>query len=294
MKRNGNRPGLAPWLAMLVLPWSLPADAARNFECLIEPLQVVELRSPVEGLIAKIHVQRGDRVKRGQNLVELESDVERSGVEVARYRSQMDGRIAASQSRMEYARKKVERQRELHSRNFVAAQARDEAETELRLAESELREAIENQELAKREHRRAVDLLNQRILHSPFNGVVMDRLLNPGDLAESGTGRKPILTLAQIDPLRVEVVLPLNAYGKLRTGMTAEVVPEGFGGRYGAVIKVVDPVVDAASGTFRVRLELPNKSDGPPGGVRCRVEFPQLTTAANGPAAQAWVSTKSN
>ena len=273
---TGSKVRCACLLAALGLTWA-PLAAASPFECLIEPVQVVELRSPVEGLIAKVHVQRGDPVKRGQLLVELESDPERSTVELARYRAQMEGRIAASRNRLEYARKKAERQRELHSQNFVAAQARDEAETEMRLAESELREAIENRELAQREHRRAVDLLNQRVLRSPFNGVVMDRLLNPGDLAESGTGRKPILTLAQIDLLRVEVVLPLQAYGKLRAGMAGDVRPEGFGGSYRAIVKVVDPVLDAASGTFRVRLELPNRDGGPPGGVRCQVEFSQIT-----------------
>ena len=178
-----------------------PGARAAAFECLVEPMQVVELRSPVEGLIDKVNVRRGDPVKSGQVLVELESTVERSTVELARYRARMKGRIAAAKDRVEYAKKKLERQRELHDHQFVATQTRDQAETELRLAESELVEAIENQEVAKREYQRAVDQLKQRTLRSPFDGVVTDRLLNPGDLAESGTGRKAILTLAEIDPL---------------------------------------------------------------------------------------------
>jgi len=248
---------------------------ATPYECLIEPMQVVELRSPVEGLIEKVNVRRGDPVKQGQVLVELESTVERSTVELARYRSRMKGRIAAAKDRVDYARKKLERQRELHDHQFVATQTRDQAETELRLAESELTEAIENQEVAKREYLRAMDLLEQRMLRSPFDGVVTDRLLNPGDLAESGTGRKAILTLAEIDPLRVEVVLPVDVYGSLKAGMTGNVSPEGFGGSYAAVITVVDPVLDAASGTFRVSLEMPNRDGSPPSGVRCSIEFPQ-------------------
>lgn len=261
-------------LAMGALGASFGARAA-PYECLIEPMQVVELRSPVEGLIEKVNVRRGDPVKQGQVLVELESTVERSTVELARYRSRMKGRIAAAKDRVDYARKKLERQRELHDHQFVATQTRDQAETELRLAESELTEAIENQEVAKREYLRAMDLLEQRMLRSPFDGVVTDRLLNPGDLAESGTGRKAILTLAEIDPLRVEVVLPVDVYGSLKAGMTGNVSPEGFAGSYAAVITVVDPVLDAASGTFRVSLEMPNRDGSPPSGVRCSIEFPQ-------------------
>ena len=107
----------------------------------------------------------------------------------------------------------------------------------------------------------------------------MERTLNPGDLAESGTGRKPILKIAQIIPLRVEVVLPIDVYGKLNVGMQATVAPEKLGGQYAATIKVVDKVVDAASGTFGVQLELPNRDGKLPGGIRCQVEFPDLKGA---------------
>jgi RND family efflux transporter MFP subunit len=259
--------------AILMLP---VGAAASTLECLIEPAQVVELRSSSEGLIKRINVQRGDFVRRDQVLVELESDAERSAVEMAKFRASMEGRIMVSRNRMDYSNKKFGRSEQLHKQNYVAAQSRDEAEAEKRLAESELRDALENQELARLEYKRAMELLNRRILRSPFDGVVVDRMLNPGDLAESGTGRKPVLKLAQIDPLRVEVAVPVGAYGKLKPGMTASVVPEGIGGRHSATVRIVDKVFDAASGTFGVRLELPNRQGALPGGVRCQIEFPQL------------------
>lgn len=249
---------------------------ATPFECLIAPAQVVEIRSPVEGVIDKIYVQRGDEVRRGQTLVELESGVERSTMESAKYRAQMEGHVASARNRQHFATKKFERMRELNSKNYIPAQQRDEAETEKRLSESELQDATENRELAKLEYQRAIDLLRLRSLRSPFNGVVVDRMLNPGDLAESGTGRKPVLKLALIDPLRVEVVLPLAAYGKIKAGTSAQVMPEVLGGSYPAVVKVVDRVVDAASGTFGVRLELANRNKQVPAGIRCQIEFAEL------------------
>lgn len=246
------------------------------FECLIEPAQVVEIRSAVEGLIEKVHVQRGDAVRKGQVLVELESNAERSAAELARYRSQMQGRLAASRDRLEFATRKFERSRELAAQQYVAVQQRDEAEAEKRLAESELRDATENVALAHLEYRHATDLLNLRTLRSPFNGVVMERMLNPGDLAEAGTGRKPILRLAQIDVLRVEVVLPVEAFGKVAAGQTAEIRAEGVGTRHLATLKIVDRVFDAASGTFGVRLELPNPGLLIPSGLRCVAEMKEL------------------
>ena len=76
------------------------------------------------------------------------------------------------------------------------------------------------------------------------------------------------------DPLHVEVVLPVNQYGLVRPGQKARVLPEQpVGGRYDTTVTLVDKVVDAASGTFGVRLELRNKDLSIPAGVRCRVQF---------------------
>ena len=264
--------GCAALLALL----AASRAAANPYECLIEPNQTVEVRSAVEGVIEKVLVQRGDRVKAGQVLVQLESGAEASAVQLARVRAEAQGRLASAQNRLEYAQKKLDRTTQLQTQNFLSAQAKDEADAEKRILESELRQAREDREQATYEQRHAQDLLSRRTLRSPFNGVVLDRMLNPGDLAEAGTGRKPILKLVQVEPLRVEVVLPLAAWGKLKLRNTAEVVPEGLGGRYTATVTVIDSVFDTASGTFGVRLELPNAEAKVPAGIRCRVDFPEL------------------
>lgn len=274
--------------AALLATLSGPAHA-NPYECLIEPNQTVEIRSSVEGVIEKVLVKRGDRVRAGQVLVQLEAAAEASAVELARYRSEAGGRLASAKNRLDYATKKLVRSQELQAQNFVSAQVRDEADAEKRIIEAELRDAQENSEMARYEYRHAAELLNRRTLRSPFNGVVMDRMLNPGDLAEAGTGRKPILKLAQVEPLRVEVVLPLAAYGKLKNRSSAEVTPEGLGGKYAATVAVIDSVFDSASGTFGVRMELPNAAGKLPAGIRCQVDFPALrdlpakATAVKGP-----------
>jgi len=77
-----------------------------------------------------------------------------------------------------------------------------------------------------------------------------------------------------VDPLNVEVVLPVDLLTRVRVGMRAEVRPQLAGaGTHVAAVTVVDRVVDAASNTFGVRLELPNPDYRIAGGIRCDIRF---------------------
>ena len=251
--------------------------AGAEFDCVADPRQVVEIRSPVEGLIEKIAVERGDFVTAGQILVQLDAAVERASAALALQRSQLQGAVRSGESRVEYSTKKHTRQEELFKQNFISAQARDEAATERKLAEAEYKEAVDNRTVAELEYKRQNEVLRLKTIRSPINGVVMERLMHPGEVAEAGVGRKPVLKIAEIDTLHVEVILPVEAFGKVQLGSKAEVLPDSpIGGRYEAVVKVVDRVFDAASGTFGVRLELPNRQRKLPAGMRCKAKFPSI------------------
>jgi RND family efflux transporter MFP subunit len=264
------------WPSVVLLPFAPLCGQAAIFECLIQPNQIVEMRTPEIGLIGKVHVQRGDSVKAGQVLFELESSAELAAIETAKYRSEMNGRIAVAQQHLDAAVSKYGRVHELQRNNFVSAQARDDGQAEMLVAKAELEDASENHKLAELDYQHALQLLNLRTLRSPFEGVVVDRMMNTGELTQNGIDAKPIVKLAQIDPLRVEVVLPVEYYRKLNLGMTGEIIPEGLGVHRTATIKVIDRIFDAASGTFGVRLELQNHDRAIPGGIRCQVEFAQL------------------
>lgn len=275
-----NRP-LLPCLALLLLAAALPARAlpqdappSAGHACLMEPFQKIDLRSPVEAPIAAMHVDRGGWVKKGQVLVDLDSAAERAALEAARFRAVMEGPVKTAQSRVDAAREKFQRRDEMSKEHFIARQDRDDARTELQLAEAALVEAHENRRLAVLEQRKLAELVEQRKLRAPFNGVVTERLQQVGELAQTGEGARPILRLAQTHPLRIEVVLPVAMLGKVRTGMRGEVSLEApLSGRHSALVTVVDRVVDSASGTFGVRLELPNPNGELPAGVKCRVRF---------------------
>lgn len=233
------------------------------------------MRAASEGLIDKIWVDRGAMIKKDQVLVTLDSGVERAATEAARYRSTIQGRIRTGESRVEFSTAKYKRRETLAGQSFISLHDRDEALTEKRLAESELLEAKDDRRLSEIEYRRLSELLRLRTIKSPVDGVVVDRLFNAGELADNRDLRKPILRLADIGTLYVEVLMPIEAFGKLSTGQKVEVLPEmPVGGRYTATVKVVDRIFDAASGTFGVRLELANPDLKLPAGIKCRASFP--------------------
>jgi RND family efflux transporter MFP subunit len=249
------------------------ALAQTEFDCIIEAKQNVEIRSPVEAMIESVRVKRGDAVTKGQIIVTLESGPERAAFALASSRAQAVGEIRAAEARVDISLKKLKRAEELVKQNFISHNARDEAEAEHKLATEELRRARENQQIAAHEAKRAGEVLAMRTIRSPFTGVVVEVLLKPGEFGAI-TFKDPILKLAEIDPLHVEVILPMSQYGKVKPKQRASVMPEQpVGGRYDTTVKIVDRVVDAASGTFGVRLELPNKDFNLPAGVRCKVQF---------------------
>ena len=134
------------------------------------------------------------------------------------------------------------------------------------------RAKLTNERLAGLELRKATAEVARRTIVSPITGVVLERSLSTGEFAK----QDPIVKLAQLDPLRVEVFVPVSLLNKMHVGMEAQVFPEApVGGTYAAKVTVVDKVLDAASGTFGVRLELPNPDYKLPAGLRCKIRFPK-------------------
>ncbi|TFV39499.1 efflux RND transporter periplasmic adaptor subunit [Bradyrhizobium frederickii] len=243
----------------------------REFNCVIEPQQTVKLASPAVGMIARLDVDRGDIVRQGQIIGKIEDGVEAATLALARARATNDAPVKSAEARAQFLHQKHERLRELHTRSVSPLASLQEVEAEVRVAEQQLKEAKLHKELARLEVAHAEEVLNQRALRSPIDGVVVERLLVPGEYRND---QSPVFTLAQIDPLRVEVFVPTAYFGQIRTGSRANVRPElPIAGLYAASVTVVDRVLDAASGTFGVRLALPNPRLALPGGIRCKVEF---------------------
>lgn len=252
------------------LPLAGAALAADGVPCLIEPAQKLQIRSTVTALIADIPVDRGSVIRKGQPLVVLDAVVERAALESARYRTVMQGAVSAADARLVHLKEKLRRREELVKEKYVSHQDRDDTLAESRVAEADLLEARDNRELARLEANRLAAELARRSILSPVAGVVTERLQNPGEMAQAGESAGAILKIAQTDPARIELVLPVAMHGRLKVGDVVPIRPEApFTGDYQARVKVVDAVVDSASGTFGVRLEYPNPAGKVPLGVRC-------------------------
>ena len=241
-------------------------------EGLIEPYMIVNVGSPVRGILESVKVDRGAMVRKGQVLATLEASVERATMALAQARAEMEQTIRAGEARLEFSLRKQQRFEELYRKKVIPFKDMDEARTASELALMELEEAKENKRIAALEFKRSVAVVKRMSIYSSITGVVMERFLAPGERVED----EPILKLAQIHPLHVEVFAPVELLGTIKVGMSADVSPEEPVGQvYKARVKIVDRVVDAASGTFGVRLELPNPKYRLPAGLKCKVTFHQ-------------------
>ena len=218
-------------------------ELCHEFEGLIEPSEQIELASQVPGVVAEVLVERGDFVRKGQVVARLNSSVEQAAIDL-------------SKARVEFGKRKVVRNEELFLEQLISANEKDELATEVLLAELELRGAEER--------------LKLRTILSPVDGLVVERLLAPGEYINEGA----IMHLAAIDPLNVEVVIPVECVGTISMKTPAIVLPEEpVGGSYPCKVVIVDKVIDAASGTYGVRLSLKNPKGKLPAGLKCRVQF---------------------
>jgi RND family efflux transporter MFP subunit len=276
MKSRNDRVGAIRLLGVVaflltVFPMSMPAGAETiEWDGLIEPCQTAKIGSPVPGILDVIHVERGQIVRKGQVIASLQCSVEKASVELARARVDMDASIKARKEALEFETRNQQRLKELHERKAIPFNEWDQVETKRILAEHQLAEALENKRIAEMDYKRAVEVLTRMSIRSPLNGVVVERFLSPGEYIEN----ESILRVAQIDPLYVEVFLPVSTLGLVKVGMTGIVKPqEPCGGEYAAKVIVVDKVIDAASGTFGVRLELPNPEHKIMAGLKCKVVF---------------------
>ena len=251
---------------------------ATPLACLIEPSQVVDIGSPVVGVIATVAVERGDAVRRGMVVATLRREVERANLSAASSRSDVHAELRAARAAADLARSKLVRAEDLRRQNFISEVAVEQARSEAEVAYRRVDAVREQQRAAASDTETARSQLALRELSATIDGVVVDRFLHPGERVDD----KPILRIAKLDPLRVELVLPLSDLGRLKAGDTVLLKPDYPGAvRKSATVERVDKIVDAASRTFRARLTLPNPDLGILAGVRCLPEWAGATPASN-------------
>lgn len=255
---------------------------ATPLACLIEPDKVAEVGTQVIGVLEKITVERGDMVKAGQVVAQLKSDVERASVNVAEVRARAEAELKAASAAAELAQAKAERAQHLVSVGFISKEGADQAITEASIARNRVAQVREAQRLSQQELALSNSQLAQRSIRIPFSGIVVERYRTEGERIE----REPIVRIAKINPLRIEMVLPISQFGQVKQGSTVNIRTDVTGDKpLPATVTLVDRVVDAASNTFRVRLSLPNPDQTIPAGLRCMAEFQSPAMDAPKPVA---------
>lgn len=265
---------VAPAYLMASIAFSTSATSLAqddNYDCVLESKSTIELQSAEKGILDRLLVQRGDRVRKGAVVARLDSKQEALIAERARIRAEGETGVLSARAQAEFRRKELDRMADLRDSNSIPQREFATAEVESQLADIAVDTAVMEQAMAEVEYQQAKSRLDRRLIRSPVEGIVVDVTMYPGEFVHE---QATMMTIAEVNPLYVETFMPVAEYDKVRKGMAAEVRPEEpIGGVHNAEVAVVDNVFDAASRTFRVRLILRNDSYALPAGLRCSVRF---------------------
>ena len=238
--------------------------------CLIEPERVAEVGSQVIGIADKVLVERGDSVRQGQVLATLRSDIERASVDLAKTRSQLVAEVKTAEENLNLAKITEKRSVLLVEKKFISEQALDKAHAETEIAKHRLTFAKEQLRVSNDDLGIAKAQLNMRAIRAPFDGIIAERYIWPGERVEE----KPLFKIVKINPLRVELVAPVEMFGTIHKNDFINITPDLPDAQLlEAKVTLVDRLVDGASNTFRIRAEIPNPSFAIPSGLRCKAAF---------------------
>jgi membrane fusion protein (multidrug efflux system) len=218
----------------------------------LQSRQGVVLRPEVSGRVASLGFGDGQRVKRGQLLVQLDDTLQQA-------------QLKQSEAQASIARTNLQRNRELVAENFVSQSAVDQSAAALEVAEAQV--ALSKAQLAR-----------MRIV-APFDGIAGIRSVNLGDYVKDGADLVSIEDLSQV---LVDFRLPERFIARVKTGQMVDVSLDALPGqRFTGRIDALDSVIDANGRSLLVRARLDN-----PGGVlksglfaRARIVFSQRENA---------------
>lgn len=230
---------------------TLSATFRGNTECKAD----LALAFPFPGILAEAKIEEGSVVKSGQLLAALDSEIE--AIEVERRRA-----IWENQSELDVARIKAE----VTAQQYAAAERLAASGGAISLEDVQNRklardaDAIEVQRLTTQEaveeldFRTASAALAKRSLMAPSDGIVADLLKKPGESVQS---YEPVVRLCDLSQIRLVANLPDAAASLLMVGDTVPLrfaaAPEPLSG----TVAFISPLVDAASGLRRVKIDLP-------------------------------------
>ncbi len=215
------------------------------------------------GRIAKVHFVEGQWVKAGQVLVQQDDSVEQIQLAQLRAASEDTTQIMASDASLAQKRVDLKKLEKAASLNAATVLEVEHAKLDVKMAELSLQLARFEHEQAKRKYDEDKAQVEKMRLVSPIDGRIEKIHVEAG---ESINALTDVVRVVQIDPLWIDVHVPLVQAMDLTTGKKARVLfPSPNRASVEGKIIYIAAVADAASGTLRVRIEVPNKSNRPAG-----------------------------
>ncbi len=191
--------------------------------------QGVMLRPEVSGRIVKLGFGDGQRVKRGQLLVQLDDTLQQA-------------QLKQSEAQAAIARTNLQRSRELLGQGFVSASAVDQNQAALEVAEAQV--ALARAQLAR-----------MKVL-APFDATAGISLVDVGDYIKDGAD---IVNLEDLGSMKVQFALPERVIDRLRVGQAVEVAVDALPGRsFKGRVQAIDSQVDANGRALQVLAQVEN------------------------------------
>ncbi|HSL23554.1 MAG TPA: efflux RND transporter periplasmic adaptor subunit [Vicinamibacterales bacterium] len=262
----GGPGGMPPAEVKTITLAPRPVPRTSEFVATVQSLASTTIQPQVEGIVTRIFVKSGDRVRVGQPLVQIDPDKQQASV------ATLEAARAARQADVAFARQQLDRMQKLFEAGAVSRQELEQAQTARQTAEAQLA-AIEQQ---IRESR--VELQYYRVT-APSAGVIGDIPIRHGDRV---TPAAVITTIDQAQGLEAYINVPLEQAAELRTGLAVELLDADGKVIASNPITFVAPRADDSTQSVLVKAQLRNR---PPGlrvmqYLRARVVWsnePQLT-----------------
>ena len=192
------------WLWM-VLWFGASAANAAEVPAVLQWSQRVELSTPVSGVVQTVNVKQGERVRKGQALLQLDDRIYAARAEEAA------AGVARQQEEASEAQRELKRVQELYDRSVISTSELDQAKLRQAKAAAQLREirARHNQEAKNRA---------DTILRAPFDALVVARLAEPGQTVAAGLQPQALLVLAKAGEMIARAQVAEEQLNNLKVG----------------------------------------------------------------------------
>lgn len=244
--------------------------SGEGIAAITRPSEDVTLSFVRAGCIAEVLVKEGDEVKGGQLLVRQDDAAERARLEQLKVEAESLVGIKTREAQLEQKKVELEKLEDAFKKKAVSKWDVEQARIGVVIAQAQLDLEKLNHEQDQRKYDEAKIQLERMRLESPIAGKVEEVMFEPG---ESADALADVIRVVKVDPLWIEVPVPLAQARKLKGTVAAHVTfPDNPGRPARGRIVHIAAVADAASDTLTVRVEVPNPT-GRPAGEHVSVSF---------------------